>query len=161
MSRPCQGRAAIVAGATRGIGRATALQLVSLGASITLVFYSRSVEAERLAAEINSSSSVSIIRAITIRADVSDPIAVRSVFDLTEKTFKSPPHIVVHSAAIFDRKYQSMSSTPQAIFDSIMSVNAQGAFHVFQEAANRAKLPPCYELLSSWLFEFLSHKQLE
>lgn len=137
MSLPLNGRVAIVTGASRGIGRAIALHLASLGASIAVIFSSSSGEADRLAAEINSSSSSSPPRAVPLRADVSDPAAVRSVFDLAEQTFNSPPHIVVHSAGIMNPNQPSISSTPIADFDSIMSVNARGAFLVLQEAANR------------------------
>ncbi|KAK8942400.1 hypothetical protein KSP39_PZI009032 [Platanthera zijinensis] len=138
MSLPLDGRVAIVTGATRGIGRAIALHLASLGASVALVFTSSSAEADRIAADLNSSSSSSPIpRSIPIRADVSNPDDVRSIFETAEKAFKSPPHIVVHAAGIMDPNYHPISVTPVADFDSIMSVNTRGAFLVLQEAANR------------------------
>ncbi|XP_020599528.1 versicolorin reductase-like, partial [Phalaenopsis equestris] len=120
------GKVAIVIGASEAMGRATALYLASLGAFISIDFSSESssLEADGLATEINSSSfsSASIPRAITIRADISDPDAVRAIFDLTEQTFKSRAYIVFHSAGIIDPNYYSVSSTPLAVFDSI-SIN--------------------------------------
>ncbi|KAG0497213.1 hypothetical protein HPP92_001661 [Vanilla planifolia] len=132
---PLSGRVAIVTGASRGIGRAIALHFASLGASVVLSYTSSSSEADRLAAEINSSSPTP--RAVAIPADVTDPSAVRSLFDLAEKAFSSPPHIVVHSAGILDPNYPHIASTPLADFDRAMAVNARGAFIVLQEAANR------------------------
>lgn len=137
MSLPLDGRVAIVTGASRGIGRAIAVHLASLGASVALGFSSSSAEADRLAADINSSSPSPNPRAIPLRADVSDPAAVSSIFEQAEQAFNSPPHIVVHSAGVIDPNYPSIASTPIADFDSIMSVNARGAFLVLQEAARR------------------------
>ncbi|XP_020582112.1 short-chain type dehydrogenase/reductase-like [Phalaenopsis equestris] len=152
------GKVAIVTGASEAMGRATALCLASHGAFISLVFSSESssLEADGLATEINSSSSssssASIPRAITIRADISDPDAVRAIFDLTEQNFKSRAHIVFHSAGIIDPNYYSVSSTPLAVFDSI---NPRKSFLMLQEAANRVVVSGEGRiiLLHSWLVE--------
>lgn len=138
MSLPLSGRVAIVTGATRGIGRAIALHLASLGASLSLVFSSSSTAAHLLAAELNSGElNSSVPRAIPIRADVSNPDDVKTIFETTEKSFNSPPHIVVHAAGIQDPNYHPISDLPVADFDSIISVNTRGAFLVLQQAASR------------------------
>ncbi|WZZ53094.1 hypothetical protein YC2023_053201 [Brassica napus] len=82
-SFPLAGRVAIVTGATRGIGRAIAIHLHSLGARVTLNYVSSSSEAELLASELNASSQQN--SAISVRADVSDPDQINNLFDQTEQ----------------------------------------------------------------------------
>lgn len=113
-----QDRVAIVTGASRGIGREIALHLASLGARIVLNYSSNLPQAESVAAQINSSSSSSDPRAILVRADVSDPTQVKSLFDGAEKAFNSPLHILVNSAGVLDSKYPSIPNTSLDDFDS-------------------------------------------
>ncbi|KAJ6824203.1 short-chain type dehydrogenase/reductase-like [Iris pallida] len=135
MALPLTGRTAIVTGGTRGIGRAISLHLASLGANLVLNYAANSAQADLLAAEINSSGSGT--RAVTIRADVSDPEAVKSLFDLAEEAFGAAAHIVVHNAGVLDPKYPTIASTALEDFDAIFSTNARGTFLVLREAANR------------------------
>lgn len=139
MALPLTGRTAIVTGGTRGIGRAISLHLASLGANLVLNYAANSTQADLLASEINSSSinSSSGTRAVTIRADVSDPEAVKSLFDLAEEAFGAPAHIVVHNAGVLDPKYPTIASTSLEDFDAIFNTNARGTFLVLREAANR------------------------
>jgi 3-oxoacyl-[acyl-carrier protein] reductase len=88
-SRPLAGRTAIVTGASRGIGRAIAAHLSSLGADVIIGYSSSPSPAEALASELTSS------RAVPVKADVSDPAAVRSLFDTAESVFGRPVHILV------------------------------------------------------------------
>ncbi|KAK4282138.1 hypothetical protein QN277_013550 [Acacia crassicarpa] len=133
-------RVAIVTGSSRGIGREIALHLASLGARVVVNYSSNSASAESVAAQINSSSpSGSNPRAIVVKADVSDPTQVKSLFDEAEKAFNSPVHILVNSAAVIDSKYSSLANTSLEDFDYILSVNARGAFLCCKEAANRLK----------------------
>ncbi|KAK9123423.1 hypothetical protein Sjap_013025 [Stephania japonica] len=74
---PLQNRVAIVTGASRGIGRAIALHLASMGANLIINYASNSAQAQLLADQINSSSPSSPHpRAIPVQADVSDPAQV-------------------------------------------------------------------------------------
>lgn len=111
---PLHGRVAIVTGASRGIGRAIALHLASLGASLVINYSSNSAQADAVAAEINSSSANS---AITVRADVSDPAQIKSLFDAAEEAFRSPVHVLVNSAGVLDSKYPSIANTTVEDFD--------------------------------------------
>lgn len=139
-TRSLQERVAIVTGSSRGIGREIALHLASLGARVVVNYSSNSASAESVAAQINSSSpSGSNPRAIVVRADVSDPAQVKSLFDEAEKAFYSPIHILVNSAAVIDSTYSSLANTSLEDFDHIFSVNARGAFLCCKEAANRLK----------------------
>ncbi|HJS28117.1 MAG TPA: SDR family NAD(P)-dependent oxidoreductase, partial [Anaerolineales bacterium] len=63
-----QGRVAFVTGASRGIGRAIALELASRGAAVLVNYY----QAEEKALAVVSSIEASGGRAIAAQADVSD-----------------------------------------------------------------------------------------
>jgi 3-oxoacyl-[acyl-carrier protein] reductase len=100
-SLPLAGRTAIVTGASRGIGRAIAAHLSSLGADVIIGYSSNPSHAESLASELTSS------RAVPVKADVSDPAAVRSLFDTAESAFGRPVHILVPTFIL----YRGPSST--------------------------------------------------
>lgn len=136
---PLQDRIAIVTGASRGIGRAIAHHLASMGAKLVINYASNKAEAELLAAEINNASSPSSPRAIVSQADVSDPTQVKSLFDAAEHVFNAPPHILVNSAGVLDAKYPTVANTTLGDFDKIFSINTRGSFLCCKEAASRIK----------------------
>ncbi|KAH7522773.1 hypothetical protein FEM48_Zijuj07G0173900 [Ziziphus jujuba var. spinosa] len=125
---PLKNRVAIVTGGSRGIGKAIALHLASLGAGVVINYTSNSAQADSVAAQINSTTKATPTTAIAVRADVSDADQVKSLFDAAEAHFLSQVHILVNSAGIIDPKYPSIVNTTLQDFDNI-----------FREAANRLK----------------------
>ncbi|XP_073005282.1 NADPH-dependent aldehyde reductase-like protein, chloroplastic [Typha latifolia] len=135
ISLPLAGRTAIVTGASRGIGRAIATHLSSLGADLILGYASNSAQADLLAADLNSSSSQT--RAVPVKADVSDPAGVKALFDRAESSFGRPAHILVACAGVMDSKNPSIANTDLEDWDSTFAVNSRGAFLCCREAARR------------------------
>ncbi|HEU4698123.1 MAG TPA: SDR family NAD(P)-dependent oxidoreductase [Gemmatimonadales bacterium] len=69
------GRAALVTGGSRGIGRATALLLARAGADVALTYRTRAAEAEAVAAEIRALGR----RALALGGDLADPARAADV----------------------------------------------------------------------------------
>ncbi|XP_030525720.2 NADPH-dependent aldehyde reductase-like protein, chloroplastic [Rhodamnia argentea] len=133
---PLRGQVAIVTGSSHGIGRAIAVHLALLGTKVVINYTSNSAQADAVVAEINSSFPNA---AVSVRADVSDPASVESLFDAAESVFDSPVHVLVNSAGVMDAEHFSIADTPAEEFDKIFSVNTRGKFLCCREAANRLR----------------------
>jgi NAD(P)-dependent dehydrogenase (short-subunit alcohol dehydrogenase family) len=111
---------AIVTGAGRGIGRATAQALASQGCRVVLV--SRTLpELENVQREIQSGGG----DALLCRADISDESSVQEIFART-RTKWGGADILVNNAAIFQRAPfidQNLSD-----WEGVMAVNVRGTF---------------------------------
>ena len=101
MPSSCEGRVALVTGASRGIGRATALRLAAEGADIALV--ARDVDGVRLGRSLAATADevrATGRRAIAIAADLTDPAASRhAIVDQAEAEL-GPIDILVNNAAM-------------------------------------------------------------
>jgi NAD(P)-dependent dehydrogenase (short-subunit alcohol dehydrogenase family) len=113
VSRPLDGRHALVTGAGRGIGRGAALALADAGAAVTLVARSRD-ELEAVAAEIGGGARVEV-------ADVRDEDQVERAVGA------APPVDVLVTAAGLNRPGPS-ADYPTADWDLLMDVNLRGTF---------------------------------
>jgi NAD(P)-dependent dehydrogenase (short-subunit alcohol dehydrogenase family) len=112
------GQHALVTGAGRGIGRACALALVDMGATVTLVARSRD-ELEAVAAEADG-------RAFVHAADVTDPEAVAGAVGAARE--HGDLSICVNSAGL-NRPAPTLDQ-PVADFDLVMNVNVRGTYLV-------------------------------
>jgi 3-oxoacyl-[acyl-carrier protein] reductase len=115
-------KVAIVTGASRGIGRAIALELGQSGAKV-LVNYNRSAEAaEAIAAEIGGQA---------IQADVSTAQGCQTLIDAAEKL--GSLDILVNNAGITrDTLVLRMSDEE---WDSVLDTNLSAAFRLCRSAA--------------------------
>jgi NAD(P)-dependent dehydrogenase (short-subunit alcohol dehydrogenase family) len=116
------GQHALVTGAGRGIGRACALALAEMGATVTLVARSRD-ELEAVAAEADG-------RAFVHAADITDPDAARAAVGASRE--HGDLSIVVNSAGT-NRPGPTLEQ-PVADFDLVMDVNVRGTYLVCQAA---------------------------
>lgn len=137
-------RVVIVTGGSRGIGKAISLHLASRGAKVVVNYSSNSTQADLVVSEINSKyqsdqTESGKQRAISVKADVSDPLQVKALFDAAESAFSSPIYVLVNAAGVMDATYSSIANSSLDEFDRIFSVNTRGAYLCCKEASNRLK----------------------
>jgi NAD(P)-dependent dehydrogenase (short-subunit alcohol dehydrogenase family) len=108
---------ALVTGASRGIGRATAIALAGRGVGVALV--SRSGESlDAVRKEIGG-------RAISIEADVSDAAAVASMVETAARKL-GPIDLLVNNAGTLARK--PLHELDASEWDRVLGVNLKGAY---------------------------------
>jgi 3-oxoacyl-[acyl-carrier protein] reductase len=125
-------RIAIVTGASRGIGAAVAERLARDGLTVVVNYAGDAVPAEALARKIEGNGG----RALTAKADVSDPQAVRGMFDAAEAAFGGVD-VLVNNAGIMT--LSTIADTDDAAFERQVSVNLKGSFNTLREAARRLR----------------------
>ncbi|WP_289035505.1 SDR family oxidoreductase [uncultured Roseibium sp.] len=121
------GKAALVTGASRGIGEATARILAKHGAAVVLAARSTS-DIERIASEIRADGG----RAEAIACDVSDYKAVADAVALCTQNFGSLD-ILVNNAGLIDPINRIEDSDPEA-WGKVIDVNVKGVYYGLHEA---------------------------
>src|SRR5476651_273155 len=125
-------KVAIVTGASRGIGAAVAERLAKDGFAIVINYSGDAKSAEAVAEKIKASGG----RALTAKADVSDPQAVHGLFDAAEKAFGGVD-VLVNNAGIM--QLARIADSDDALFDAQIAVNLKGSFNAMREAARRLR----------------------
>ena len=113
-------KTALVTGASRGIGRAVALELARRGADVALLA-TRREPLEQVAAEVQKLGR----RALVLVSDVSDMGQMRAAFAQIRSTF-GRLDILVNNAGINQR--QKLDKITEAGWDETIDTNLKGAF---------------------------------
>jgi 3-oxoacyl-[acyl-carrier protein] reductase len=125
-------RVAIVTGGSRGIGAAVAARLARDGFAVVVNYSGDPAPAEAVVRAIEAAGG----RALTARADVSDPGAVRTLFDAAEAAFGGVD-VLVNNAGIMT--LAAIGDMEDAAFDRLIAVNLKGTFNTLREAARRLR----------------------
>lgn len=121
----------LITGASRGIGRATALMAAARGWDVA-VAYRQDAEA---AAEVVSGVEAQGRRAVALAGDVTDPAAVALVFDEVEAALGRLDAVVIN-AGIVAPSMTLAETTPERL-RSVVETNVLGALFCAREAARR------------------------
>src|SRR6267378_4463762 len=121
------GKTALVTGASRGIGRASALALTRMGAQV-LVHYSSGVkEAEAVVAEIRQAGG----RADAVAADLAAPDGAHQLAKQVRAVVGDRLDILVANAGI--SKSATLEDTTVEDFDRLFAVNVRAPFFLVQQ----------------------------
>lgn len=125
-----KGKTAVVTGASRGIGRAIAIELARSGADVVVNYRSHPEEAREVGREIESANR----RALLFPCDVGDRAQVEAMMDKTVEEFGAID-ILVNNAAVSIRK--QLIDLEVADVEKTWHVSLWGVFHASQLAARR------------------------
>ncbi len=121
------GRVALVTGASRGLGRAIALQLARAGADVALNYRENAAAAHEAVTEVEALGR----KAVAIQADVGDPEAARKLVASTRIALGAAT-ILVNNAGI--ARPQKIEDITNEDWDELMRGNLSSAFYVTQAA---------------------------
>jgi 3-oxoacyl-(acyl-carrier-protein) reductase len=118
-----RGKACLVTGGSRGIGRAIALELGRQGASVAVGYAHNKAAAEEVAAEIASSGGQSF----AFGCDVQDPEAVESAVASVVERFGKIDVLVNNAGITRDRSLAKMSHEE---WDAVLQTNLTSVFNL-------------------------------
>lgn len=126
------GKNALITGASRGIGRATALALTALGANVAVNYLSDKHSAD----EVVEAAAGHRGRAIAVQADVSRVEEIERLFDTVE-TELGPLDLVVWNAAAIS--FGPIIETDLTELERLVAMNLTGVFVGLQHAGRRVR----------------------
>jgi len=116
-----EGKVSLVTGASRGIGKAIALKLASLGCKVAVNYRKRDSEANSVVEAIKGQGR----EAISVKADVADGEAVRVMMQqVTDRWGKID--ILVNNAGI--NRDTLLLRMPESAWDEVINTNLRGAY---------------------------------
>ena len=121
------GKTALVTGASRGIGRATALALAEAGACVRVHYARGAKEAEDVVAEIRKAGG----RAEAVAADLATPDGAHKLAEDVRRIVGERLDILVANAGV--SKAATIEDTTLADFDNLFAINVRAPFFLVQQ----------------------------
>lgn len=122
-----RGRAAIVTGSSRGIGKAVALRLAEAGCDLCIAAKSLEAQPNLPGSILETKAAVEAIgrRAIAVQTDVRQAEQIENMVARTVEAFGRVDILVNNAGALW---WRDVVDTPAKRFDLIMDVNARASF---------------------------------
>ncbi len=124
-----EGRAAIVTGGSRGIGRAIVKELAARGAAVAFTFSKNQEMADALVAEIQNAGG----RARAFQGDVVDAKSAEEMVRAVKSEFGSVDYLVNNAGITRDKLIMMMSEED---WDAVIDTNLKGVFNVTKPAVS-------------------------
>ncbi len=135
MTRPLEGKVAIVTGSSRGIGRQIAEVLAARGATV-IVNHSDPAESSA-AADVVAAICDDGGRALAVQGDVTSVPDIEALFDTAAERYGGVDIVVSNAGA--PAAVKPMVGVTEAEYDATTAVNARGSFFVLREAARKLR----------------------
>jgi 3-oxoacyl-[acyl-carrier protein] reductase/pteridine reductase len=127
MSQPLAGKAVLITGGARRIGREIALELAAAGADVTVTYRNSREDAEQTISAIKELGR----RASAVECDVRSEEYVRTAI-VASVNFHGHLDLLVNNAAVFESVPLEQLTLEQ--WDAVFATNARGPFLVAREA---------------------------
>ena len=145
MASAANNRVALVTGASRGIGRAIAIELARIGFDVMINYASNEAAAAESSSAVQAAAS-SAIRVRTCRANVSDRGDRERLLTQTRNEF-GRLDLLVNNAGMAPDKRVDLLDADEDRFDRLLAVNLKGPYFLTQAAAQ-------------WMIELKASQQL-
>jgi len=126
-ARPLQGKTALVTGAARRLGRASALRLARGGAEVAITFRNSAREARETVVDLAACG----VRAFALRCDVTDEADVRSMMKEVGRELGRIDILVNNAANYETAEFEKLTARQ---WDLMFASNTRGPFLVAREA---------------------------
>src|SRR5215467_8607539 len=127
VEKPLKGKTALVTGAARRLGRASALALAEAGADVAITFRNSAREARETVVDLSAHG----VRAFALKCDITEEASVRSMMKEAGREL-GRIDILVNNAANYESVEFEKLTTRQ--WDAIFASNSRGPFLVSREA---------------------------
>jgi enoyl-[acyl-carrier protein] reductase III len=127
MSNELSGKKALITGASRGIGRATAIRLAKSGAEVAINFVSNETAARDVASEIMNAGG----KAILIKADISEESDIQQMFSVLQERWGNLDILVSNAAS---GGFRPLMAATARNFDAAMHTNVRAFMLLVQSA---------------------------
>lgn len=121
-----KGKVAVITGGSRGIGKAIAYKLASMGANIAVIYAGNKAAAEMVCEKCREENG---IEAKAYQCDVADFSAVKDAVEKIKADFGTV-HILINNAGI--TKDGLLARMKEADYDAVLDTNLKGAFHMIR-----------------------------
>src|ERR1700739_656908 len=125
--KPLRGKTALITGAARRLGRASALALAQAGADVAITFRNSAREAQQTVVDLSSHG----VRAFALRCDVTDEASVKAMMKEAGREL-GRIDVLVNNAANYEAVEFEKLTVRQ--WDAIFASNTRGPFLVSREA---------------------------
>src|SRR5579864_583767 len=125
--KPLRGKTALITGAARRLGRASALRLAQAGADVAITFRESAREARETVVDLSGLG----VRAFALRCDVTDEASVKAMMKEAGREL-GRIDVLVNNAANYETVEFEKLTVKQ--WDAIFSSNTRGPFLVSREA---------------------------
>ncbi len=127
MSNELSGKKALITGASRGIGRATAIRLAKSGAEVAINFVSNETAARDVASDIVALGG----KAILVKADVSEETDVQQMFSVLQERWGNLDILISNAAS---GGFRPLMAATARNFDAAMHTNVRALMQLVQFA---------------------------
>lgn len=125
-----RGKAAVVTGASRGVGAATARALANGGCSVLINYNNSKEAADKVCAEAESAG----VQAITFRGDVADDSVCRGMIQTAASRFGRLDILINNAGYTQFISHSELEAVTSEVWSRIMDVNLKGPFQCARAA---------------------------
>ena len=125
--QPLRGRACLITGGARRLGRASALALAQAGADVAITFRNSAKDAQHTVVDLTSLG----VRAFALQCDVTDEASVKAMMKAAGRELGRIDVLVNNAANYATADFERLTL---AEWDAIFASNARGPFLVSREA---------------------------